>query len=255
MYRPVAQNTLIVGNWKMNGLSANATDLAREIALGAGSLPDRTRVVIAPPFTQLGHVARLVADSSVLLSAQDCHPAPSGAHTGDISAEMLADAGAEYVILGHSERRKHHHETDELVQQKALAAARAGLTPIVCVGETAEERDEGRTLTRLAQQIRHSLPRDFHGVVAYEPIWAIGSGRSASCEDIEETVAALHASIASHLGTDDRSTAILYGGSVTARDAASILSVSGVGGVLVGGASLSAGSFLDIARSAFVNAD
>lgn len=250
MQQASSRRHLIVGNWKMNGLSAGSLELAKAVAEGARDVGPAARLVICPPFTQLAAVAKALEGSKVQLGAQDCHQSPSGAHTGDISADMLVDLDVGFVILGHSERRQHHHETDGLVQAKVKAAEKAGLTPIVCVGETAQQRDEGHTLETLGEQISKSLPKDFSGVVAYEPIWAIGSGRSASVKEIDETISHLHDVIGRHLDVDDKSMSILYGGSVTARDAASILSIPAVGGVLVGGASLSAESFLGIARAA-----
>ncbi|WP_077806325.1 triose-phosphate isomerase [Neoasaia chiangmaiensis] len=241
---------LIAGNWKMNGLCAQSRSLAEALADGSEDLPPFIDLTICPPFTQIAAVGDILAGSRIRLGAQDCHVASAGAFTGDISAAMLADLNVRYVIVGHSERRLHHFETDELVNAKARAAIEADLTPIVCIGETSEERDAGIAHERLSAQIATSLPANFRGVVAYEPIWAIGTGRTASIQEIEETTAHIRAAVAAHLETDDKSVPILYGGSVTARDAASILSINSVGGVLVGGASLAADSFLGIALAA-----
>ncbi|MCQ9154381.1 triose-phosphate isomerase [Acidomonas methanolica] len=248
-------SSLIVGNWKMNGTSASAATLIGEILDGAAALPPSVALVICPPFTLLDRAGRMIEGSVVRLGAQDCRAEPKGAYTGDVAAPMLADLGVHYVILGHSERRRDHFETDAQIRAKAEAALACGLTPIICIGETAEERDAGDAFRRLSAQIAGAVPAEFGadaagGVIAYEPVWAIGTGRTASREDIESTTAHIRQALAAHLGTDDNLPRILYGGSVTARDAASILSIGTVNGVLVGGASLSADSFLGIAAGA-----
>jgi triosephosphate isomerase (TIM) len=243
---------LIAGNWKMNGLRADGTALARALTarhLDAG--PD-CELLICPPATLLGEIAPLLAGSGIALGGQDCHPDPSGAHTGDISAAMLKDAGCAYVILGHSERRHEHHETDALVRRKVEAAWANELIPIVCVGETAAQRDAGRTLAVIDAQLSGSLPA-LAGtrplVIAYEPVWAIGTGRTPKRHEIGE----VHAFIRSELGnrTPGAATArILYGGSVNAKNAEEILPIANVDGALVGGASLDPQSFWTIALSA-----
>ena len=236
---------LIVGNWKMHTLRADAERLAQEVRDGASAVA--AQLLICPPAIHLHHVGKILAGSHVGLGGQDCHQTPEGAHTGDISAPMLRDAGAGWVILGHSERRQNHDETDELVREKAVAAVEAGLTPIVCVGETEDHRSGGKETEIVGWQIAGSLPKDFPGLVAYEPVWAIGSGKTPTAEE----VAAMHAFIREELGrqfgTAGAAIPILYGGSVKPANAAELLAVPHVGGALVGGASLKAADFLAIA--------
>jgi triosephosphate isomerase len=239
---------LIAGNWKMNGLTAQAGAIAGPLRDAAtGSTCD---LLVCPPFTQILSVAHVLQGSAVAVGGQDCHTAPLGAHTGDISAPMLRDAGATWVILGHSERRQNHGETDALVHEKVQAATAAGLTPIVCVGETADQRQSGQETEVVGWQLSGSLPKPFTGVIAYEPVWAIGTGKTAT----EQDVAAMHAFIREELvrqfGDAGRGVRILYGGSVNPKNAASLLAVPEVGGALVGGASLKAEDFLTIARAA-----
>jgi len=243
---------LVIGNWKMNGLREASLQLATAVAEGARLLPDDVRMVICPPFTQLDRVAEALegAGASIMRGAQDCHTADSGAHTGDISAEMLADTGVRYVLLGHSERRQAHGENDALIRQKVQAAEAAGLIPVVCIGETMAERQDGRAATVLASQIDGSLTDNFNGVLAYEPVWAIGSGVTPSREELERTLLLLRGLLQSRLKMDDIRVPILYGGSVTPAQAPTILSIGVLGGVLVGSASLEARSFLRIAEAA-----
>jgi triosephosphate isomerase len=237
---------LIAGNWKMNGSAAEAAGLCRDLHGGAAGCD----LLVCPPATQLMAVAAALAGTPVMVGGQDCHAETCGAHTGDIAASMLRDAGASWVILGHSERRAEHHELDELVRQKTLAAMAAGLTPIVCVGETDEQRSSGRQTEVVGWQLSGSLPEGFAGVVAYEPIWAIGSGKSATEEDVQT----MHAFIRSELERQFPQTGagfrILYGGSVKPGNAAGLLALPDVGGALVGGASLVAADFLAIAAAA-----
>lgn len=239
---------LIAGNWKMHTLHAEAERLAREISDQAAGIT--AELLVCPPAIHLHCVGRVLERTRVGLGGQDCHQAPEGAHTGDISAAMLRDAGAGWVILGHSERRQNHGETDELVREKVLAAVEVGLTPIVCVGETEDQRSGGQETEVVGWQISGSLPKGFQGVVAYEPCWAIGSGKIPSVEE----VAAMHAFIREELGrqfgTAGASIPILYGGSVKPANAAALLAIPHVGGALVGGASLKAADFLAIARAA-----
>jgi triosephosphate isomerase len=238
---------VIAGNWKMNGLLAESRNLASAILAGAGNLG--CDLLICPPFTALATVGEVLRGSEVKLGAQDCHMQVSGAFTGDISPVMLRETGARYVILGHSERRAAHGEIDEIVREKAVAAHAAGLTPIICVGETEEQRNSGQETEVVGWQIECSLPKGFTGVVAYEPIWAIGTGRTPS----EDEIAAMHMFIRKELqrqfGSAGGDVLILYGGSVKPSNAAAVLALPEVGGALVGGASLKAEDFLAIARA------
>ena len=244
---------LIAGNWKMNGLREEAIALAGDIAAKAMGQDLACDVVICPPTTLLAKIDRAFDASSVALGGQDCHAAEKGAHTGDISAEMLFDAGCRYVIVGHSERRTDHGEGNATVREKAAAAHRAGMTAIVCVGETGAEHDAGETLNVVARQVVESLPPQADGantVIAYEPVWAIGSGRTPTLDEI----AAVHGHIRATLGTACGATAegmrVLYGGSVKGANAAEILAVEAVDGALVGGASLKADEFWQIVSAA-----
>ncbi|MEM9494443.1 MAG: triose-phosphate isomerase [Pseudomonadota bacterium] len=235
---------LIAGNWKMNGLSSAAGEIASLVEQFSGAAPADRDVLICPPATLLASFAATHRDSGIAFGGQDCHAAASGANTGDVSAEMLADAGAGYVIVGHSERRADHGESDAVVKAKAEAALRAGLTPIVCVGESQEEREAGRALDIVGAQIDGSLPANGQGiVVAYEPIWAIGTGLTPTLDDIEE----MHAFLRSKTGAATR---LLYGGSVKPANAKEILAVENVNGALVGGASLKAEDFHPIVAAA-----
>ncbi len=244
---------LIAGNWKMNGLQADGLALARALAqhARAGAAGLACDMLICPPATLLMAVAEALAGSGIALGGQDCHISPRGAHTGDISAAMLRDAGCRYVILGHSERRAEHNESDALVRAKTLAARAAGLIPIICVGETAAERAAGRALDIVSRQLAGSLPEGLEAadiVIAYEPVWAIGSGQTPT----EAEVAEVHAHIRAGLGTlvaAAPAVRILYGGSVKPSNAQALLAIANVGGALVGGASLLADDFWSIARS------
>ncbi len=239
---------LIAGNWKMNGLLADGTALAQVLRQGCDGLG--CDLLVCPPATLLRPVADILAGSAIVLGGQDCHQAPNGAHTGDVSAPMLRDAGANWVILGHSERRQNHHETDELVREKVLAATAAGLLPIVCVGETEEQRETGRETETVGWQIAGSLPDGFSGVIAYEPVWAIGTGRAATERDVATMHAFIREELRRQFGTAGAAIRILYGGSVKPDNAAAILALPEVGGALVGGASLDPAAFLAIARAA-----
>lgn len=236
----------------MHGLTAPAAELARDIRAGADGLA--CDLLVCPPFTQVAAVAGLLGGSAVAVGGQDCHAEAQGAHTGDISAPMLADAGARYVILGHSERRQNHGETDSLVNAKVVAATAAGLVPIVCVGETEEERSAGWEAGIVAGQLKGSLPAGFAGEVAYEPVWAIGTGKTATEADVAAMHAHIRATLVRLLGEAGRGVRILYGGSVRPANAASLLAVPEVGGALVGGASLKAADFLAIAQAAATQA-
>lgn len=243
---------LIAGNWKMNGLLADG--VARACAIHDGAAELACELVICPPAFLVHSVAAVLADSRIGLGGQDCHAEPSGAHTGDVSAPMLRDAGARWVILGHSERRaatpEGHGESDDVVHAKAVAAAAAGLTPIVCVGETAEQRTAGRETEVVGWQIAGSLPKNFAGVIAYEPVWAIGSGQAATEGDILAMHGFIRQELHRQLGAAGAGIRILYGGSVKPGNAASVLRLAEVGGALVGGASLDPEAFLAIARAA-----
>jgi triosephosphate isomerase len=238
---------LIAGNWKMNGLRAEARSLADGLRDGAdGTGCD---LLVCPPVTVLAEVAALLAGSVVAVGGQDCHAEAKGAHTGDVSAPMLRDAGAAWVILGHSERRQDHHETSVQVRHKAGGAAVAGLTPIVCVGETEAERESGHAFRVIGEQLSGSLPAGFAGVVAYEPIWAIGTGRTPTEADVAAMHAFIRTQLVADLGAGASGLRILYGGSVKPGNAAALLGLPEVGGALVGGASLAAADFLAIARA------
>jgi len=243
----MARRPLVAGNWKMNGLSGSVATLDQIIA-GAAKLPEKVDILVCPPFTLVAAFARHADGSRVAIGGQDCHAKASGAHTGDIAAEMLADAHATAVIVGHSERRGDHHETDAEVRAKTLAARRAGLLPIVCVGETRAQRDAGRARVVVGAQLEGSLPdgtADF--VVAYEPVWAIGSGVTPTDGDVGDMHGFIRERLASRYGQTAAATRILYGGSVKPANAKALLSIANVDGALIGGASLHADDFLAIA--------
>jgi triosephosphate isomerase len=239
---------LIAGNWKMFGLTADALALARGLAQGAGGLD--CELLVCPPAVHLAAVAQALTGAPVAVGGQDCHTAKQGAHTGDLSAAMLRDSGARWVIVGHSERRQNHGETDELVREKTLAALEAGLVPIVCVGETADQRAAGQETEVVGWQLAGSLPKPFPGVVAYEPVWAIGTGKTATEQDAATMHGFIREELVRQFGDAGEAIRILYGGSVRAANAASLLAVPEVGGALVGGASLKADEFLAIAAAA-----
>ena len=240
---------LIAGNWKMNGLRASLDELSALAGMLTTGAAPRALVVVCPPATILAAVARQGATSGILAGGQDCHANGSGAHTGDISAGMLADAGAQYVIVGHSERRADHGETDHLVRAKAEAAIGAGLKPIICVGETEKQRDAGQAESVVAEQLAGSVP-DAAGqhevIVAYEPVWAIGTGRTPTNEDIGRMHDAIRRILVDRFGDRGQTIRILYGGSLKPQNAREILSVDNVNGGLVGGASLLAKDFYTI---------
>ena len=240
---------LIAGNWKMNGVAASLSE-AQAVAAGIGGT--KARVAICPPATLVARAAEAAKGTGLLIGGQDCRAEASGAFTGDIAAEMLADAGASLVILGHSERRAGYGETDLVVAAKVDAALRAGLEPIVCVGETLEEREAGKALEIVTRQVRGSLPASLAGKafsVAYEPVWAIGTGLTPTTPQIEEVHVAIRATLVEVFGEHGKAPPILYGGSVKPSNAAEILHAAEVGGALVGGASLKADDFLGIIRA------
>ncbi len=250
----MARRILIAGNWKMNGLTADGTTLA-------GGLAERMRtgaseafeMLVCPPFVLIPKIVDAVAGSGIAVGGQDCHADEKGAHTGDTSAWMLKDVGCGYVIVGHSERRTDHAETDGLVKSKAEAALAAGLQVIVCIGETLEQRDAGQTLGVNRSQLHGSLPSGAtaaNTVVAYEPVWAIGTGRTATPEQAQEVHSMLRAELVTALGqavSDEMR--ILYGGSMNAKNAAELLSQPDIDGGLIGGASLKVDDFWTIAQS------
>jgi triosephosphate isomerase len=240
---------LIAGNWKMNGLAQSLDELtALAQLLTTGEAP-RAVVVVCPPATLLSAVAAQGASSGILAGGQDCHPKAAGAHTGDLSAHMLADAGAQYVIVGHSERRADHAESDDLVRAKAEAAISVGLKPIICVGESEAERDAGEAEAVVTRQLDGSIPdaaSQHEVIIAYEPIWAIGTGRTPSNDDIAQMHAAIRQRLVARFGERGNDMRILYGGSLKPVNAREILGIENVNGGLVGGASLLAKDFYTI---------
>jgi len=253
----MAQRPYIVGNWKMHGTRAMLSE-ARAIDRAA-QRHMKVEVAIAPPYTLIHPVHREA--EQIAVGAQDCHEADNGAHTGDISAAMVADAGAKFVILGHSERRQGHAEDNATVQAKSIAAFEAGLRVIMCCGESLETRESGNAVDFVIEQIRASLPDAAQATsdrltIAYEPIWAIGTGKTAANEDITEMHAAIRKLLVDVYGEEDGTEIrILYGGSVKPENAAEIFALPEVGGALVGGASLTADSFMSIALAAAETAD
>ena len=243
---------LIAGNWKMNGLSADLNEPRLLAGMLKGvKLP--CEVMLCPPATLISQIRKLVKSAKVKVGGQDYHAKASGAHTGDISAEMLKDAGASAVIVGHSERRTDHDESDEAVRAKAAAAHRAGLLAIICIGETLEQRKAGETLALVSRQIAGSLPETADGtntVVAYEPVWAIGTGLTPSVAEVAEVHAHIRKELQKALGkVQARKIRILYGGSVKPSNAVELMAVPEVNGALVGGASLKAADFIGIIKA------
>jgi triosephosphate isomerase len=239
---------LVAGNWKMNGLRDSVVELERTID-GLGELSGKIDVMVCPPATLVAKFAAIARGSPVAIGGQDCHAEAFGAYTGDISAEMLADAGARAVIVGHSERRAGHGEDDPTVRSKARAASRAGLLAIVCVGETRRERELGHTLDVVGRQLAGSLPDHSTAsdlVVAYEPVWAIGTGLTPTTRDVAEVHGAVRRDLVGRFGREGDEIRILYGGSVKPQNASELMSVPDVDGALVGGASLKADEFLAI---------
>lgn len=243
---------LVAGNWKMNGLTASASEItALREALEGPLAQVGADVMVAPPATLIAPFSALVG-SALQLAGQDCHPKASGAHTGDISAPMLKDAGAVAVIVGHSERRADHGDSDPIVRAKAEAAHASGLVAIVCVGETRAEREAGQTLAVVSGQLEGSLPEgttSANTVVAYEPVWAIGTGLTPTVEDVAEVHAAIRRDLEARFGGHGAAIRILYGGSVKPDNAKALMSVANVNGALVGGASLKAKDFTAIIRA------
>jgi triosephosphate isomerase len=240
---------LVAGNWKMNGTRECLTQI-KAIAEGVKTpLSEKIEALLCPPSTLLYVSTALADDSPLAIGAQDCHQDQSGAHTGDISADMIADCFGTYVIVGHSERRTHHGETDVLVRAKAEAAHEADLTAIICIGETAEERADGRTLDILRNEIRGSVPEGATAdrtVIAYEPVWAIGSGHTPTIDDIEKAHVFMRSQLIERFGAEGQKMRILYGGSANPTNAHDLIRIQEVNGLLVGGASLKAADFLAI---------
>jgi len=242
---------LIAGNWKMNGLTADGTALAAGLAEKASADANPPYdMLVCPPFVLIGAVSGALGDSGIALGAQDCHAAEKGAHTGDVSAAMLKDADCSFVIVGHSERRTDHGETDEQVKAKAEAVLSNGMTAVVCIGETEAERDAGKTLDVVTSQVRGSLPAGAtaaNTVLAYEPVWAIGTGRTPTSDEVQEVHAAIRAELAKIVGNEADGIRLLYGGSMKPTNAAELLALSDVDGGLIGGASLKVEDFMGIA--------
>ena len=244
---------MIAGNWKMNCLQKDGVELAKSIALEVKKNNFNCDFLICPPYTLLYSIKKALRGSKIALGAQDSHQAEKGAHTGDISPQMLKDIGCSYTIIGHSERRTDHHESDSLVAQKAQAAYANGLKTIICVGETLSQREEGKTLDVCAKQVRGSMPKEAtasNTIIAYEPVWAIGTGKTPTAKDVEEVHAAIRKVVAEKFGSRTANNIrILYGGSVKPSNAKEFLSLPDVDGALIGGASLKSEDFLAIAKS------
>jgi triosephosphate isomerase len=242
---------LVAGNWKMNGSIA----MLKEPRLLASMLKDvklKCDVMVCPPAILARRVKFIVKGSKIKVGGQDCHAAASGAHTGDISAEMLKEAGCSAVIVGHSERRTNHNESDAVVSAKARAAMRAGLTAIICIGETLDERKGGKTLDVVSTQLKGSVPEGATAanmVVAYEPVWAIGTGLTPTIAEVAEVHAHIRAELSKISGEEGAKVRILYGGSVKPSNAAELMAVANVNGALVGGASLKAADFIGIIKA------
>jgi triosephosphate isomerase len=245
-----APRALVAGNWKMNG----SLTMLKEPRLLAAMLKDvklKCEVMVCPPAVIIPRVRSVLKGTKIRTGGQDCHWNPAGAHTGDISADMLKEAGCTAVIVGHSERRTNHAETDEMVQKKAKAAQRAGLTAIICIGETLDERKGGKTLEVVSRQLKGSVPPGAvaaNTVIAYEPVWAIGTGLTPTTPEVAEVHAHIRAELGTIMGAEAAGTRILYGGSVKPSNAAELMSQPNVNGALVGGASLKAADFLGIIK-------
>lgn len=248
----MTRRPLVAGNWKMNGLRAGLSELEAICGGYSAALKAKADFLICPPATLVVEAAKKAAGSGVFIGGQDCHAKASGAHTGDISAEMLKDAGASFVIAGHSERRADHGETDAVVRAKAEAAWRAGLTAIVCVGERREQREAGKAVAVVREQLAGSIPDGAAAarlVVAYEPVWAIGTGLTPTKADVAEMHKAIRETLAERFSAEGQNTRILYGGSVKPENARELIIQPDVDGALIGGASLKASDFLGIAAA------
>lgn len=248
-----ARKKLIAGNWKMNGLAASAPEFVRIVGAFQGGLKTSVDLMVFPPFTLLTSFGTASRGAGVTVGGQDCHAKASGAHTGDVSAEMIADAGGGAVIVGHSERRQDHAETDDVVRAKAEAARRAKLVAVICVGETREQREAGEAEAVVARQLAGSLPDGATAkdtVVAYEPVWAIGTGLTPTTQEVADMHGFIRRTLKDRFGQEADKMRILYGGSVKPDNAAELLAAGDVDGALVGGASLKADDFLAIAKAA-----
>lgn len=250
----MARKILIAGNWKMNGLIADGTALAKEVATEVKKLgKPECEFLVCPPFTLLTSVKKALRGAKVALGAQDCHTAEKGAHTGDISPLMLKDIGCTYVLVGHSERRANHNESNALICEKAKSLYNAGLKAVICIGETLAERESGKTIEVCTKQIMESVPENAtasNTVIAYEPVWAIGTGKTPTAAEVQETHAAIRKVVAKKLGKGNANKMrILYGGSVKPSNATELLALEDVDGALIGGASLKSSDFMGIASS------
>jgi len=246
----MSRRPLVAGNWKMNGLAASLPELMAISGGYSAALKAKADFLICPPATLIREASVQVAGTGVAIGAQDCHAKASGAHTGDISAEMLKDCGAGYVIVGHSERRADHGESDAVVRAKAEAGLRAGLVTIVCVGERKEQREAGKAVAVVREQLAGSIPDGATSatlVVAYEPVWAIGTGLTPTKADVAEMHKAIRETLSRRFGAEGQNTRILYGGSVKPENARDLIIQPDVDGALIGGASLKAVDFLGIA--------
>lgn len=250
----MARKKLIAGNWKMNCLQEEGLSLAKAVAAQVKAEKWDCDFLICPPFTLLTSIKKCLRGTKIALGAQDVHFAEKGAHTGDISPLMLKDAGCTYTIIGHSERRVDHFESNDLIRQKAVAAHNAGLNTVICIGETGAERDAGKTIKVCQDEINGSVPEDAtakNTVIAYEPIWAIGTGKTPTAADVEEVHAAIRKALSKKLGKAvANKMRILYGGSVKPSNAKELLSLPDVDGALIGGASLKADDYIAIAKNA-----
>jgi len=248
-----ARTPLIAGNWKMNGLVGDGRGRAEDLAARMKGLDNPPfEMLLCPPATLIAGIGAAIQGSGILLGGQDCHFHGGGAHTGDISAGMLADLGCSHVIVGHSERRADHGEGNDLVRAKAAAAIEAGLIAIICVGETAAERKNGETLKIIGKQLTDSLPKNStakNTIIAYEPVWAIGTGLTPTVDDVKEVHAYLRSRLRRRLKADGVAMRLLYGGSVKGSNAAELMAVDNVNGALVGGASLTAADFWPIVET------
>ncbi len=246
----MSRTPLIAGNWKMNGLAKDGIALAAGLAAKSVGATPKCGILVCPPFTLISAVAEAVRGTAIQVGGQDCHAKVSGAHTGDISAAMLADLGCSHVIVGHSERRTDHGESDAQVKAKAQAAHAAGLVAVICIGETLAQRDAGQTIAVNESQLRGSLPEDANAdntVIAYEPVWAIGTGRVATPDQAQEVHAAIRAELVRLIGADQAGKMrILYGGSMKPDNAAQLIALPDVDGGLIGGAALKVDDFWSI---------